>query len=198
MREATGRETMDASLDDSAVQEALPCYYDSRGGGRPIVRDVCLLGSGYETDVYALMLHSGNGADAARDRVVRIYPGCAMAAKAKHEFIAIRRLHEAGYRAPRALGLDIGDALGRPFVVLERMPGASLERVLVGFSRAARCRDADALTPHGAPAQPGRTVRVAGVAVMRLTVAIRGHRCGPCCAARPRREPGRRHTAIPT
>jgi aminoglycoside phosphotransferase (APT) family kinase protein len=119
-------------MDIPAVEIArgLRAYYGSgaRGRGGPHIFDVTLLGSGYETDVFAFSLEAGGeGSGEVQDLVLRLYAGEDTAAKAAREFGAMRRLREAGYPVPQVLRLQRDTApFGRPFVIMERIHGASL------------------------------------------------------------------------
>src|SRR5207248_1527650 len=93
------------------------------------VSDVTLLGSGYETDVFAFSIAAaGDRTDPARDLVLRLYAGEGAAEKAAREFSAMRRLHEARYPVPQVLTLAQRESpFGRPFLIMERIQGVSLE-----------------------------------------------------------------------
>lgn len=115
-----------------AVQRGLQEFYDgSETGHRPSrVSDVTLLGSGFETDVFAFSLEvRENGSEAVQDLVLRVYAGEGSSEKAAREFAAMRRLHAAGYPVPRVLALqrDLWP-LGQPLVIMERIHGVSLEK----------------------------------------------------------------------
>jgi aminoglycoside phosphotransferase (APT) family kinase protein len=117
-------------LTAAEVQGGLQAFYDSSGTGHrsPRVSDVVLLGSGFETDVFAFSL-AGEAAstEEARDLVLRIYAGEGAAEKSAREFGAMARLREAGYPVPRVLArASDRSPLGRPFLIMERIHGVSL------------------------------------------------------------------------
>jgi aminoglycoside phosphotransferase (APT) family kinase protein len=113
------------------VQQRLQAFYDTREAGlsRPRVSDTTLLGSGFETDVFAFTLQTERaGAEESQDLVLRVYAGEDVSEKAGREFNAMSRLHKTGYPVPQVLVLQRDPApLGRPFMIMERIHGVSLE-----------------------------------------------------------------------
>lgn len=112
------------------VQRGLKELYgwDEAGHGSSQTSDFRLLGSGYETDVFAFSLAPGfEGTEEARDLVLRVYAGEGASEKSEREFAAMRRLRAAGYPVPRVLRLQRDRSpLGQPFVIMERIDGVSL------------------------------------------------------------------------
>jgi aminoglycoside phosphotransferase (APT) family kinase protein len=112
------------------IERGLRAVYGSGGSGRgcPRISDVTLLGSGFETDVFAFSLEAaGESAGQVQDLVLRVYAGEGTAEKAAREFGAMRRLREAGYPVPQVLTLTHdASPFGRPFVIMERIHGVSL------------------------------------------------------------------------
>ncbi len=109
----------------------------------PERRDVAVvrwsrISTGWESDVYAFDLEYGPpGARESQPLILRLYPGTATdptlgaAAKAAHEFRVLSLLGEAGYPVPATLLLETGSAaLGHPFVIMERIDGEALGRLL--------------------------------------------------------------------
>jgi aminoglycoside phosphotransferase (APT) family kinase protein len=120
----------DVEITGLEVQRALQEFYGSgeTGHGGLQVSGVTLLGSGFETDVFAFSLAAdGEGAGDAQDLVLRVYAGEGTAEKPTREFAAMGRLREAGYPVPRVLALSRDRSpLGRPFLIMERIHGVSL------------------------------------------------------------------------
>lgn len=118
-------------MNEDEVQQRLQAFYDAgeMGHSHPRVSDVTLLGSGFETDVFAFVLETKReGMKESQAFIMRIYGGEGVAEKAGREFDAMGRLREAGYPVPQVLALQRGAApLGRPFVIMERIFGSSLE-----------------------------------------------------------------------
>jgi aminoglycoside phosphotransferase (APT) family kinase protein len=117
-------------ISTAEIARGLLAYYHEgkRGRDAPHISDITLLGSGYETDVFAFSLEAdGEGFGAAQDLVLRIYAGEDTAEKATREFGVMRRLREAGYPVPQVLSLQQDSSpSGRPFVIMERIHGVSL------------------------------------------------------------------------
>src|SRR5205823_3676796 len=104
-------------LTASEVQERLQEFYDAdRGTGRGRrISQVLLLGSGFETDVFAFTVDA-EGGNGAEELILRPYSGQGAAEKAALEFEAMTRLREAGYPVPWVLALQRDPwPLGRPF-----------------------------------------------------------------------------------
>src|SRR5262249_50404172 len=120
----------DMEMTGLEVQRALQEFYGSgdTGHGGLQVSGGTLLGSGFETDVFASSLAAGGwGGGGAQDLVLRVYAGEGTAEKSAREFAAMSRLREAGYPVPRVLALERDrSSLGRPFVIMERIRGVSL------------------------------------------------------------------------
>ncbi|HZO88914.1 MAG TPA: phosphotransferase [Chthonomonadaceae bacterium] len=109
------------------IQRGLQAVYDSEetGQGRFGVSEVTLLGSGFETDVFAFTLTDRDRG--AQDLILRVYAGEGASEKAAREFVAMSRLRPSGYPVPQILLLRSDPSpLGRPFVIMERIHGVSL------------------------------------------------------------------------
>jgi len=99
------------------------------GHDNPRISRVTLLGTGYETDVFAFSLEeaAGEGAGRVQDLVLLIYGGEGTEEKARREFAVMDRLHAVGYPVPRVLGLTRDPSpFGGPYLIMERIHGVSL------------------------------------------------------------------------
>jgi aminoglycoside phosphotransferase (APT) family kinase protein len=115
-------------LTEREVQQGLQALYDP---GRRSLRigNVSLLGTGYETDVFAFSREAvaGEGAGGVQDLVLRVYGGEGTAEKARREFAVMDRLYAAGYPVPRVLGRTRDPSpFGGPYLIMERIHGVSL------------------------------------------------------------------------
>ncbi len=110
-----------------AVQQRLQDFYAADGSSREI-GDLALLGSGFETDVFVFTLRSAESEP--QELILRVFAGEGCAEKAEREFNVMRRLGEIGYPVPRVLELHPGPGVfERPFIVMERIYGVSLNTV---------------------------------------------------------------------
>jgi len=84
------------------------------------------LTGGFVTDVYAFEL-TGAPPDWSVPLVLRVYPGWADASLIRRERCAQDTVAAQGFPAPRVLLCEeAADAVGRPFMVMDRMPGRPL------------------------------------------------------------------------
>lgn len=128
----------------SGISKGLAEYYNRHHPDRKnlAIRDVREITSGWETELYAFRVEFEEGGRLIREeRVARLYPGKYAAGKAAKEFGVMSRLSEAGYPVPDVYDLDTeGAALGKPFVVMERIKGGTVEDELGGCGEAGRER----------------------------------------------------------
>ena len=99
----------------------------------PQVLDLVNINTGWESDVYAFDLEYGPPEGRTRvPLILRIYPGEYAALKARHEHRALSLLGAQGYPAPRVEALEVEAsplAGGKPFLLMERVPGALMGRL---------------------------------------------------------------------
>jgi aminoglycoside phosphotransferase (APT) family kinase protein len=88
--------------------------------------------NGWESDIYAFDLaYSHDGQPLTEALVLRLHAGEAAHLKAAHEARTLRQLGAAGYPVPQVLAvLAEAEALGRPGLVMERVPGEPMWEVL--------------------------------------------------------------------
>ncbi|MCC6169998.1 MAG: phosphotransferase [Caldilineaceae bacterium] len=95
-------------------------------GQNALVRDVTNLSMGWESDVYGFVLENA-ATGHAEARALRLYFGAHGAYTAGREAAALRLLRRAGYPVPEVYVVESGAAaLGRPFMIMQRMPGELL------------------------------------------------------------------------
>lgn len=121
---------------------ALCAYITAHGPNRtnPQVLDLVSINAGWESDVYAFDLECGPSADRVRlPLILRIYPGDGAADKAAYEHRALTLLAAQGYPVPRVDALEIADSpFGKPFVLMERVPGVLMAHLARDASREAQ------------------------------------------------------------
>jgi aminoglycoside phosphotransferase (APT) family kinase protein len=124
---------MSLSLPD--IQRGLLAFYHA---GAPMSQTARLLelheiSDGWENEVYSFALADATAAGPAREELIlRIYPGNDGPQKAAREFEAMRRLRLVGFPVPQVLWLELDPSwLGRPFVIMEKIPGRSITQVFL-------------------------------------------------------------------
>lgn len=96
------------------------------------VKDLTCITDGWENEVYAFDLeYEANGASRREGLILRIYPGDDAHVKSAREFQGMRQLHQVGYPVPQMQVLEQEKAaLGRPFVIMERIEGQGMWSLL--------------------------------------------------------------------
>ena len=92
------------------------------------VSNLVSITTGWESEIYAFDVEYGPAEARQREALVlRLYPGDHAHAKAAHEFQSMQQLYKMGYPVPLVHLLERADsALGKPFVIMERIPGQVL------------------------------------------------------------------------
>jgi len=122
---------MDATEND--IQSRLLSFYEKEYPTRENTRifNLTRISDGWENDVYSFTMHYEGGArQTYEDRILRIYPGDDATKKSAHEFATMKRLHAVGYPVPEVLLLKSDSShLGKPFVIMEKIDGRTLDDV---------------------------------------------------------------------
>ncbi|MHB1293801.1 MAG: phosphotransferase family protein [Anaerolineae bacterium] len=92
------------------------------------------INTGWESDVYALDLAYGPpSARICEPLILRLYPGEGAARKAAAEFQSLALLAAQGYPVPHVSLLECdATTFGQPFVLMERVPGTLMGRLMHG------------------------------------------------------------------
>ncbi|MCW3101043.1 MAG: phosphotransferase enzyme family [Chthonomonadaceae bacterium] len=116
------------ALTASEVAQGLHEVYRHRESAESAIADVSLLTSGFEADVFVFSLQPANDREEIQNSVLRLYAGEETAQKAAREFAVMRRLHDVGYPVPAVHLVDhtTDSPFGRPFLIMERIPGVSM------------------------------------------------------------------------
>ena len=109
----------------------LQAYYARTFTGRKAacITEMNSINSGWESDVYAFTVEWGpHGRREREDLILRIYPGADADEKSEKEFTALARLNEAHYPVPRVDRLErrAFSPFGKPFLIMERVPGRGM------------------------------------------------------------------------
>jgi aminoglycoside phosphotransferase (APT) family kinase protein len=112
-------------LDPHEIERRLAEYL-----GAPVAR-LSILASGWETTVFEFTLESRSAPNPAipvgHPMVLRFYQGSAADAKGGREHTTIDRLFASAYAVPRPYAYESGhDALGAPFLIMQRLAGGPL------------------------------------------------------------------------
>jgi aminoglycoside phosphotransferase (APT) family kinase protein len=96
------------------------------------INNVNKISNGWETDIYAFDLESGQAGDHTYEELIlRIYPGEGGAIESAREFRGMRLLHECGYPVPRVHLQGSEDSIfGYPFVIMERITGQLMRQLM--------------------------------------------------------------------
>lgn len=96
---------------------------------------------GWETEVFAFTVKATrvDGRPFVHELILRLYQGAGDTTKARREFSALEHLYGIGYPVPQPLFLEPMNALmGRPYMIMERIPGRSLGALLSRADGSAR------------------------------------------------------------
>ncbi len=108
------------------IQAGLEQYYQHFRTDTVRIAEVKRISDGWETEIYAFVLHAANG---SHDRILRLYPGMPEIAgpKSSHEYAVLTQLAQVGYPVPRVDHHSTDSAyLGGPFIIMERIDGQPL------------------------------------------------------------------------
>jgi aminoglycoside phosphotransferase (APT) family kinase protein len=96
------------------------------------VRGISDSKSGVESDIYFFLIEHGLAQERQTEELVlRIYTRVDAYDKSQHEFIAMRRLREAGYPVPLVLAVERDNSpFKQPFMIMERIVGQEMWQLL--------------------------------------------------------------------
>lgn len=131
---------MDAMSTDVDLTLALSSYLCAHAGTPVQVGGLRRISDGWESDVYAFDAPEWK----TDGRILRLYFGANAADKALHEYRTLKLLGQAGYPVPHVdLVEPSSDAVGRAFLIMERVEGISLGKRLRDVNPAVRGQEMD-------------------------------------------------------
>ncbi|MBN2334565.1 phosphotransferase [Candidatus Bathyarchaeota archaeon] len=84
---------------------------------------------GWETELHTLKVRSTRqGETVDKDMVLRVFSGGSAQRKSRKEYMVMRRLREEGYPVPEVYDHDTGKAIGKSFILMERVIGDTLDQ----------------------------------------------------------------------
>ena len=120
---------------EDRVQRKLLEFYKSRFASWDNISlsNVDRISDGWENDVYSFRLgYEDDGEQREQELILRIYPGDSAPQKSRREFDGMRKLYDIGFPVPEVMILESdGSVLGKPFVIMEKINGRSMEDVFI-------------------------------------------------------------------
>lgn len=114
------------------AERLLACLRARLGPGIDFSAPPAALSGGFDTSIFAFRL-KGAPADWSGELVLRVMAFAASALRARREAATHAALVESGFPAPRILLVETqGEVLGKPFLVMERLPGETMWSAAVG------------------------------------------------------------------
>jgi aminoglycoside phosphotransferase (APT) family kinase protein len=105
------------------LAQDLGAYLSAQAGHSVEITAIQRMSEGWESDVYAFDAPAWRSST----RILRLYFGANAGATARHEYDALLLLDRAGYPVPRVeLVEPATEALGRAFLLMERIEGSSM------------------------------------------------------------------------
>lgn len=118
-------------VEPRSLSEKLEEYLDSLNDGRSdhSIRNVSEINMGWETELFTLQHRfTERGAPVTEDLVLRVFSGDGAASKASKEYHLMKKLHDVGYPVPPVYNLETsGEYIGKPFIVMKRIMGKTLD-----------------------------------------------------------------------
>lgn len=117
-------------MTETILEKFEPYYaaaFPERAGAK--ITHLATLNNGWESDVYAFDVEWGASESRLTEtQILRIYPGNDAEVKSAREFHALAELQKLGYPVPRVYRLEpaVTSPFGKPFLVMERIPGRGM------------------------------------------------------------------------
>lgn len=96
---------------------------------RFVVNNLNEINMGWETELFTFQLgYEENSIQKSKDLVLRMFSGDGASRKASKEYYLMKKLYEIGYPVPPVFNLETsGDVLGKPFLIMKRILGKTLD-----------------------------------------------------------------------
>ena len=112
-------------MDQKSLKENLENYLSAQNESITHVSGLCEINMGWETELFTFnAVHDGH----EENLVLRIFSGEHAGSNASKEYYLMKRLDEVSYPVPHIYqSEDSGDVIGKPFLVMERIMGTTLD-----------------------------------------------------------------------
>jgi len=118
------------------LAKRIEAYLETLYPDRSSVSVACIdeIETGWETEMYTLEIDARrNGEKVKEDLVLRVYQGEGAGRKSSKEYHLMRKLDGVGYPVPKVYGHEESrEAIGKPFLLMERIKGTTLDAAYDG------------------------------------------------------------------
>jgi len=113
-------------MDVSVLSSKLAGYLGDQFECAVTVENLFEVTGSWETELFMFQAHYEDAERVCRDLVLRVFSGVDAEKDASKEFYLMTRLAEVGYPVPKVHFLEAGSVLGKPFILMTRIPGETL------------------------------------------------------------------------
>jgi aminoglycoside phosphotransferase (APT) family kinase protein len=94
-----------------------------------VVDNISEINMGWETELFTFKIYYGeNSIRKSEELVIRMFSGDGASRKASKEYYLMKKLFEVGYPVPPVYNLETsGEVLGKPFLIMKRIMGRTLD-----------------------------------------------------------------------
>ena len=118
-------------MEITGLPKKLEAYLDAQDKHRKdhTVKNIAEINMGWETELFTFETHfTEDNTSGQEDLVLRVFSGDSATRKASKEFNLMKRLDKVGYPVPPVYHIETsGDILGKPFIIMKRIIGKTLD-----------------------------------------------------------------------